>query len=116
MHQVGICDLRHAWGAGGQGKHKEVRSHLSAVCTLLPTYCAWATAEWQLHRCLDSSVGDVHSLSAAAERRFRRNFVNTPWVRVPIVHWQSTTASIITLEYLPGIKITDIGSMTAAGA
>ena len=48
--------------------------------------------------------------------RFRRNFVKEPWVRVPRVHWEATTTSVITLEFLPGTKITDVPTLTAAGA
>lgn len=47
--------------------------------------------------------------------RFRRNFRNEPWVKVPRVHWQRTSASVLTMEYVPGIKITDITSIQAAG-
>lgn len=47
--------------------------------------------------------------------RFKRNFRSAPWVRVPRVHWGFSTSSVITLEYLPGIKITDINAMTSAG-
>ncbi len=39
--------------------------------------------------------------------RFRENFQNYQRVAVPQVHWQYTTSKILTLEYLPGIKIDD---------
>ena len=39
--------------------------------------------------------------------RFRSNFQNYHRVAVPQVYWQYTTAQILTLEYLPGIKIDD---------
>ncbi|WP_069790430.1 ABC1 kinase family protein [Cyanobacterium sp. IPPAS B-1200] len=39
--------------------------------------------------------------------RFRNNFHNYPKVVAPKVYWQYTTATILTLEYLPGIKIND---------
>ncbi|KAK9804460.1 hypothetical protein WJX73_004145 [Symbiochloris irregularis] len=47
--------------------------------------------------------------------RFRRNFVKEPWIRVPLVHWASTTSCIITLEYMPGTKITDLAALEASG-
>lgn len=47
--------------------------------------------------------------------RFRRNFRAQPWVRVPRVHWQRTSARVLTMEYLPGVKITDTGAILAAG-
>lgn len=39
--------------------------------------------------------------------RFRENFQGQSQIRVPIVYWQYTTSKILTLEYLPGIKIDD---------
>ena len=39
--------------------------------------------------------------------RFRENFQNYQRVAVPQVYWQYTTSKILTLEYLPGIKIDD---------
>lgn len=37
--------------------------------------------------------------------RFRRNFQGVPWVEAPRVHWPTTSPRIITLSYLPGIKV-----------
>ena len=39
--------------------------------------------------------------------RFRDNFQSYQRVAVPKVYWQYTTSKILTLEYLPGIKIDD---------
>lgn len=39
--------------------------------------------------------------------RFRFNFQNNPQIIVPTVYWQYTTKKVLTLEYLPGIKIND---------
>ena len=39
--------------------------------------------------------------------RFRENFQGYQRVTVPKVYWQYTTSKILTLEYLPGIKIDD---------
>lgn len=45
--------------------------------------------------------------------RFRFNFQNEPQVIVPIVYWQYTTKRVLTLEYLPGIKINDKEALLA---
>ncbi len=34
--------------------------------------------------------------------RFRENFKDTPWVKVPKVLWEYTSAEVLTLEYVPG--------------
>lgn len=39
--------------------------------------------------------------------RFRANFQNDQRILVPKVYWQYTTKRVLTLEYLPGIKIND---------
>jgi len=47
--------------------------------------------------------------------RFRLNFSQYPQVKVPKVYWQYTSRSVLTLEYLPGIKVNDRASLMAAG-
>jgi predicted unusual protein kinase regulating ubiquinone biosynthesis (AarF/ABC1/UbiB family) len=47
--------------------------------------------------------------------RFRRNFKNVDWVQVPRVYWQRTSGSVMTMEYLPGPKITDVAAIQARG-
>ena len=47
--------------------------------------------------------------------RFRRNFKPESWVRVPKVFWQRTSAAVMTMEYLPGPKVTDLKAIERAG-
>lgn len=47
--------------------------------------------------------------------RFRHNFQDDPWVKIPNVYWQYTTHRILTLEYLPGIKVDDRAALLQAG-
>ena len=46
--------------------------------------------------------------------RFRQNFQNYQRVAVPQVYWQYTTSKILTLEYLPGIKIDNRPALEAS--
>lgn len=46
---------------------------------------------------------------------FRRNFRAYDWVKVPRVYWRYTTSRIITLEYVPGIKVSQYEALEAAG-
>lgn len=46
--------------------------------------------------------------------RFRENFREYQRVNVPKVYWQYTTGKILTLEYLPGIKIDDRRALEAS--
>ena len=46
--------------------------------------------------------------------RFRHNFQDYSRVIVPKIYWQYTTQKVLTLEYLPGIKIDDRASLEAS--
>ncbi|CAN6448393.1 unnamed protein product [Victoria cruziana] len=40
--------------------------------------------------------------------KFRRDFRNVKWVRVPRIFWDYTSTKVLTLEYVPGIKINNL--------
>lgn len=46
--------------------------------------------------------------------RFRENFQSYQQVAVPQVYWQYTTSKVLTLEYLPGIKIDNRPALEAS--
>ncbi len=46
---------------------------------------------------------------------FRRNFRKHDWTRVPRVYWRYATPRVLTLEYMPGIKISHYDALEAAG-
>jgi len=46
---------------------------------------------------------------------FRRNFRGYDWVKVPKVYWRYASPRVLTLEYLPGIKISQYEALEAAG-
>jgi predicted unusual protein kinase regulating ubiquinone biosynthesis (AarF/ABC1/UbiB family) len=46
---------------------------------------------------------------------FRRNFRAYDWVNVPRVYWRYTSSRVLTLEYMPGIKISQYEALEAAG-
>ncbi|CAM0950765.1 unnamed protein product [Alopecurus aequalis] len=47
--------------------------------------------------------------------RFRRDFRNIKWVRVPNIMWDYTTEKVLTLEYAPGIKINNLAVLDSRG-
>ncbi|KAL7583356.1 hypothetical protein Lser_V15G45547 [Lactuca serriola] len=47
--------------------------------------------------------------------RFRRDFRNIKWVRVPQVFWDYTAMKVLTLEYVPGIKINNLDAIDKKG-
>jgi predicted unusual protein kinase regulating ubiquinone biosynthesis (AarF/ABC1/UbiB family) len=47
--------------------------------------------------------------------QFRQNFTGYPRITAPIIYWRYTTKKILTLEYLPGIKIDDRQAIEACG-
>lgn len=46
---------------------------------------------------------------------FRRNFRGKKWVKVPRVYWRYSSHRVLTLEYVPGIKISHYEALEAAG-
>ena len=46
---------------------------------------------------------------------FRRNFRGYDWVKVPRVYWRYASPRVLTLEYMPGIKISQYEALEAAG-
>ncbi|MEO0458773.1 MAG: AarF/ABC1/UbiB kinase family protein [Cyanobacteria bacterium P01_A01_bin.114] len=46
---------------------------------------------------------------------FRRNFREISDVVVPRVHWRYTTPRLMTMEYIPGIKVNNFDALAAAG-
>lgn len=46
---------------------------------------------------------------------FRRNFRRETWAHVPRVYWRYTSPRVLTLEYMPGIKISHYDALEAAG-
>lgn len=47
--------------------------------------------------------------------RFRENFKDTPWIKVPDVYWGYSSSRVLTMEYVPGIKINDFDAIERAG-
>jgi predicted unusual protein kinase regulating ubiquinone biosynthesis (AarF/ABC1/UbiB family) len=47
--------------------------------------------------------------------RFGDNFKNVPWVKIPKFYPELTSEQVVTMEYVPGIKINDIEKIEAAG-
>ncbi|MBD3880344.1 AarF/ABC1/UbiB kinase family protein [Phormidium tenue FACHB-886] len=46
---------------------------------------------------------------------FRRNFRGEDWVKVPRIYWRYSSPRVLTLEYMPGIKISHYEALEAAG-
>ncbi len=47
--------------------------------------------------------------------RFRRNFHHSARIIVPRVYWDYSTSRVLTLEYVPGIKVNDREALEACG-
>ena len=47
--------------------------------------------------------------------RFAANLANNPSIHIPCVYWKTTTARVLTLERVRGIKINDLVALDAAG-
>lgn len=47
--------------------------------------------------------------------KFRRNFRGVEWVQVPRIYWRYTSPRVLTMEYMPGIKISHYEALESAG-
>jgi len=47
--------------------------------------------------------------------KFRDNFKTTHWMYFPTVHWSHTTRGVLTLEYIDGIKVSDMAALDRSG-
>lgn len=47
--------------------------------------------------------------------RFARDFRDISWVKVPRIYWEFTSRRVLAMEYCPGIKVSDISKIEAAG-
>ncbi len=47
--------------------------------------------------------------------RFRKNFEDDETIRIPIVYWDYTCRTVLTMEYVYGIKISNFDELTQAG-
>jgi len=56
-----------------------------------------------------------YTLEGSSADRFRKNFAEWPGIHVPTIHWEYTTAKVITMEFISGVKVTDTSAIEKAG-
>ncbi|NJK59962.1 MAG: AarF/ABC1/UbiB kinase family protein [Oscillatoriales cyanobacterium SM2_1_8] len=56
-----------------------------------------------------------YSIEGKNADRFRENFRDYPQIATPKVFWECSTTKVLTLEYLPGIKVDDVAALRANG-
>lgn len=47
--------------------------------------------------------------------RFRENFAQVPYIQVPKIYWQYTSRHVLTMEYVPGMRIDNRAALEAFG-
>lgn len=47
--------------------------------------------------------------------KFAANFQNDPGVKIPSIYWRYTSRTVLTLEWIDGIKLTDLDGIRSAG-
>jgi len=73
----------------------------------------WAGLADEFARILRAELD--YELEGRNAERFAANFARDRQVRIPRVHWETTTTDVITLERMGGIKVTDIEALDEAG-
>ncbi|KAJ4818013.1 Protein kinase superfamily protein [Rhynchospora pubera] len=56
-----------------------------------------------------------YTKEAANAEKFAENFKDLPYVKVPTIIWDYTTPQVLTMEYVPGIKINRIKQLDQLG-
>ncbi len=56
-----------------------------------------------------------YTIEGSNADRFRQNFAGYPRIIVPKVYWEYSTSTVLTLEYVPGIKVDDRQALEACG-
>ncbi|KAG8383466.1 hypothetical protein BUALT_Bualt04G0016100 [Buddleja alternifolia] len=56
-----------------------------------------------------------YTKEAANAERFAENFKDMDYVKVPTIYWEYTTPQVLTMEYVPGIKINRIQALDQLG-
>ena len=56
-----------------------------------------------------------YAIEGSNADRFRKNFEGYPRIIVPKIYWEYSTSKVLTLEYVPGIKIDDRQALEACG-
>ena len=56
-----------------------------------------------------------YTIEGSNADRFRQNFLGYPRIIVPKVYWDYSTSTVLTLEYVPGIKVDDRQALEACG-
>lgn len=67
----------------------------------------------EFSRVMRQEINYIHEAQNAD--RFYSNFAGSTTVRIPKVYWKYTTKRVLTLEFLEGIKISDIVQIEASG-
>ncbi len=83
-------------GAGGE--FARLRPRLT-----IATFRQWTMRELDLRR------------EAASASELAEGMTAEPGFRIPLIDWQRTSRSILTLEWIDGIKLSDIAALDAAG-
>jgi len=56
-----------------------------------------------------------YELEAKNAQRFKTNFKDVEWIKVPRVYWEMSSSRVLTLEYCPGVKISDKKALEQLG-
>ncbi|KAJ6794905.1 protein ACTIVITY OF BC1 COMPLEX KINASE 7, chloroplastic [Iris pallida] len=82
------------------------------------TFGGGSTTDWigVYHECSKILYEETDYINEGKNAdRFRRDYRNIKWVRIPLINWDYTSMKILTMEYVPGIKINSLDQIDARG-
>lgn len=100
-------------------QHPNLRRLIAVDLSIISSMANWAVKNWphlSLHRPdeLISAFKETlmeetdFTVEAKHQSRVSQMFADTPWVRIPKVHWKYTTERLLVMEYLHGLKLTQL--------
>jgi predicted unusual protein kinase regulating ubiquinone biosynthesis (AarF/ABC1/UbiB family) len=73
----------------------------------------WVASVHEFERVLSEEMDYRHEAESAA--RFTRNFASWDSVHVPAIHHEFTAERLLVMEFIEGVKVTDLEGLRAAG-
>jgi ubiquinone biosynthesis protein len=96
-------DLRAFYGAAAIAERMLPASRRLKPLVVVDLLANWVSVEMDLR------------LEAAALSEMAENTADDPGFRVPAVHWERTARTVLTLDWIDGIKLNDRAALEAAG-
>ncbi|KAL0307899.1 UNVERIFIED_CONTAM: protein ACTIVITY OF BC1 COMPLEX kinase, chloroplastic [Sesamum calycinum] len=112
-----IGSVRKCFHGNREGvRHSQISLKLYRKMRFVPRGLLFAKFGSNLTAFFDLAFPEIdYTKEAANAEQFADNFKNMDYVKVPTIFWEYTTPQVLTMEYVPGIKINRIKALDQLG-